>query len=709
MRSGAPCTACRGCSADLFHPNILGVIDETEHPSTEVVGVTCRHEHGEEHEAEDDQQEPVPLLDGSVDPQEPEQKEQQDCPKGHAHHLTYLVASSDLSIKQHCNSKDKHNLNTLFINLISFFANLWYKDANRHLPCRAVVFSKTRLFNDEVHIVVEQKFDHMGRPIKLTKEEIFEAAAAKHNLRVVNRDQPTQAAREGTGSETEPASRNSISEEVALSNQPHRRWRVLKGIGAATAVLLTTGTVAYAANPEGTKEFAVRSIETPGEAFVRGFTGFMDFIIPSDNGDKFKTPQINSAAAEPASEATSEQTPQPEPATSPEATPTITPEDPLQCIDDLPEDYVFRQTMFVPVDFDGSYSTNPEIGVEQTLKDIKKNQIGGIIVMGDTLQDPEQTIKQFSDPSLFPDLPIVSADQEGGIVQRSSITVDGKQMPSQEFVSQNYSPEEAQELLLQYYAKLKELGVSNTFGPVADSSRLDGKPSEIGQSRIFDGDTETRIAYLNAYIAAGKQAGVGTFAKHFPDGGAMEQNTDFAKGLTMIPSKKDMDAHGMKVWQGIKPNLNHVMLSTAVVAPDVPNDPTTSWSDGLPVVFSKQVIDDLKTSYGVEDGIITADDLGTDAVVDESGNAMDLGDKFTEAWKAGVTMPLYVRDNAHASKPLSLDEMVESILTPALQAYSRGEITREQINDNMRRRLIAQGRLGEVCSIRDRVLSSPSN
>ncbi len=108
--------------------------------------------------------------------------------------------------------------------------------------------------------------------------------------------------------------------------------------------------------------------------------------------------------------------------------------------------------------------------VARIARQIAEGKIGGVILMDHNIHSPRQvralTSKFYN--TGHPLTPIISVDQEGGLVQRLSAKKGFKAYPSARTLARLYKPEKARRIYKSMAQELVKAGVNLNFGPVLD-------------------------------------------------------------------------------------------------------------------------------------------------------------------------------------------------------------------------------------------------
>lgn len=335
---------------------------------------------------------------------------------------------------------------------------------------------------------------------------------------------------------------------------------------------------------------------------------------------------------------------------SPSATPTAspTPTKTATCEQQLaatPLQNQLAHLIMIPIKGDGS-SYDGTLSAAQVRNLVQQKHIGGVI---EVETKPTAALKQLAalDPTL-----IVAIDDEGGIVNRFQ---DGA-LPSQANMAKK-TPAEITSIITARAKMLKSYGFNTNFAPVLDLTPANGKPSQIGQSRIFSGDPQIVAKDGELYAEAMKASGINPVFKHF-GGGSMSGNTDNGPATAAVTARDYIPYKLVK-----KDARTGLMIGTFV--------PTDNSTGGKPAAFSK-VSYEKAAGFGFTGPIFT-DDIGTKA------SNLPLDKAFVAALESGATMPLFVHD-LNGTKGASTTAEIDAMIQAAMQAIKAGELSKTQVN-----------------------------
>lgn len=195
---------------------------------------------------------------------------------------------------------------------------------------------------------------------------------------------------------------------------------------------------------------------------------------------------------------------------------------------------------------------------------------------------------------------LVSADQEGGLVQR--LTGPGFSTIPAATVQATWSTSGLSESWVTYASQMREAGVLMNLAPVTDlvTPAYAATNAPIGQLNRNYGTSTTSVARsVSAVIAGLRREGVASTAKHFPGLGAVTTNTDFGVATDTTTTSSSPSLNGFAA--ASQAGVSSVMVSSAIYQQIDP---------GLAAVFSSKIVTGLlrdKLGFG---GVAISDDLG---------------------------------------------------------------------------------------------------
>jgi beta-N-acetylhexosaminidase len=298
---------------------------------------------------------------------------------------------------------------------------------------------------------------------------------------------------------------------------------------------------------------------------------------------------------------------------------------------------------------------------------IGKGDIGGVLLLGDNIESPEQlralTGALRGAGGKLP--PLIAVDQEGGAVQRLSPYKGFLGAPAAKTVAEA-DVETAYALYAEQARQLAAEGITVNFGPVAD---LDLNPDNpiIGRlARSYGDRPEVVASFGRAFIAAHRAAGVLTAAKHFPGHGSGDSDPHDS-AINPVSGWQKQELAPFRSLMQEEPRVPMVMVGHLII---------DGFSDGdAPASLSRRAVTQVLRKELAFNGLIITDDLDMAAVRERYGRE----EAFVMAAAAGNDLLLSA--NRAAPDP----ELVGKVTTALVAAVEEGRISRAQIEASYRR------------------------
>ena len=304
--------------------------------------------------------------------------------------------------------------------------------------------------------------------------------------------------------------------------------------------------------------------------------------------------------------------------------------------------------------------------VEQLGLDIKKGRVGGVILFGNNIENP-QKLKKLTTflSSRKMKYPIfIAIDQEGGKVQRLNEKKGFNSYPSAFEVSRNKTLIESYEIYKKMADELKEYGFNINFAPVVDLDINPNSPAIGKKKRSYSVQEEIVIAYSGEFIRAQKDAGIISVLKHFPGHGSAV--ADSHKRITDVS----------ETWQysELKPYYDFIKYEK-VDAIMVGHINLQIFDNIYPASLSNKMIKGLLRGQLGFDGVVFSDDMQMKAISDIYGFKQSV----ILAINAGVDVLVY---SSYFTKKSSVLKEVREII---IEAVENGQIKIEEIEDSYKR------------------------
>lgn len=263
--------------------------------------------------------------------------------------------------------------------------------------------------------------------------------------------------------------------------------------------------------------------------------------------------------------------------------------------------------------------------------------IGGVFLHGDGTR--ELTDGRLARLAAAAIPPLVSADDEGGRVQRISALAGS--MRSARKQAQTLTVDEVRELARKRGAKLLKYGITMDLAPVVD---LGGSNAAIGD-RAYAGRPNKVTRYAGAFAAGLRDAGVLPTLKHFPGHGRAVG--DSHQGQAVTPPVESLRTQDWAPYRRLGATGAAVMVGHLSV-------PGLS-TGGLPSSLDPAVYRALRTEIGFT-GLVVTDELSEmRAVRDRFG----LREAIRRALAAGADQALFFADPARV--PTLLDRLTVDV------------------------------------------------
>jgi len=304
--------------------------------------------------------------------------------------------------------------------------------------------------------------------------------------------------------------------------------------------------------------------------------------------------------------------------------------------------------------------------VGQLSLDIKKGRVGGVILFGNNIENPQKLKKltKFlsSHKTKYP--LFMAIDQEGGNVQRLNEKKGFNSYPSAFEISRNKTLIESYEIYKKMADELKEYGFNINFAPVVDLDINPNSPAIGKKKRSYSVQEEIVIAYSSEFIRAQKDTGIISVLKHFPGHGSAV--ADSHKRITDVS----------ETWQykELKPYYDFIKYEK-VDAIMVGHINLQIFDKIYPASLSKNIIKGLLREQLGFKGVVFSDDMQMKAISDIYGfkQSVILG------INAGVDVLVY---SSYFTKKSSVLKEVREIIIEAVQ---NGQIKIEEIEDSYKR------------------------
>ncbi len=193
--------------------------------------------------------------------------------------------------------------------------------------------------------------------------------------------------------------------------------------------------------------------------------------------------------------------------------------------------------------------------------------------------------------------PVVAVDQEGGPVSRLGPPLWPPYPSSRQILSSD-DPEAAVKGHAQAAAMtLREVGINMNLAPVLDLSGEDGPV--VLRERGFGGDPDSVSVSGALYITTLEAEGVAAVAKHFPGIGLVDRDPHHELPVVKV-EKEVLSSHLLPFAAAVRAGVAGFMTSHVVY---------THLDPGVPVTFSKEIVEGMARNEMGFDGMILTDDM----------------------------------------------------------------------------------------------------
>ncbi len=246
----------------------------------------------------------------------------------------------------------------------------------------------------------------------------------------------------------------------------------------------------------------------------------------------------------------------------------------------------------------------------------------------------------------------VSVDEEGGRVSRLAPLIGSQ--PSPRVLAQNYSADDVYRIARDRGSKMRALGITIDFAPVADVT--DASADSVIGDRSFSADPAVVTEYAGAYARGLRDAGVLPVLKHFPGHG--NASGDSHTGGVVTPALADLESYDLVPYRTLTAQAPvGVMVGHMEVPGLTGSDPASlspaaygllrSGGYGGPPFAGPVFTDDLSSMravsarYGVAEAVLRALQAGADtALWVTTGEVPAVLDRLESAVTAGeLSMP----------------------------------------------------------------------
>ncbi len=294
---------------------------------------------------------------------------------------------------------------------------------------------------------------------------------------------------------------------------------------------------------------------------------------------------------------------------------------------------------------------------------VGKQHVGGVILFAGNIYESALLLNRLQKAAPLPLM--VASDFENGAAFRIT---DATSFPWMMAVGATGSEDLAHSIGKITAQEARALGVHWVYAPVMDVNSNPDNP--VINTRSFGEQPELVARLGSAFIRGCRENGVLTTAKHFPGHG--DTAVDSHIGLPVLTADMErLDSLELVPFKAaIEAGVDSIMTGHLAV-PALTNDAT------LPATFSPQILKGLLGEKMQFKGLIVTDALEMGGITKKFGTE----DAAVMAIKAGADLLLLPPDP-------------ESAIRAVVQAVMRGEIPKAQIDQSVKKFLLAKTRLG---------------
>lgn len=315
----------------------------------------------------------------------------------------------------------------------------------------------------------------------------------------------------------------------------------------------------------------------------------------------------------------------------------------------------YKIAQMIIVGFDGN--TINSSGYKKILKQIKNNEISGIILFEKNIKSKEDLIdmneKLIKNSTV---IPFISIDNEGGQIQRHNFI----QSKTAEEISQN-SEEFAQNEYSKMAELLSELKINLNFAPCVDL-KINENSIIKRKQRSYGINPETISKYSKIFIEEHNKKNIITSIKHFPGHGSVMGDTH----LGFVNATNTFKKEELEPYYNLKENdkMNMIMVSHIF---------NSNFDEKYPASLSEKTIKKLLINEIGFNGVIISDDYDMGAI----RKNYSLEEIVENAINSGVNILLF--SNNIETKDKNLPKKIKKIIKSDIK---NGKIKIEDIDNS---------------------------
>lgn len=316
--------------------------------------------------------------------------------------------------------------------------------------------------------------------------------------------------------------------------------------------------------------------------------------------------------------------------------------------------------------------SGPEID-DETASLLKEIKPGGVCLFGRNIRSREQTHRLLSGLWDMLPRPLLSVDQEGGLVDRLK-----RIFPAMPAAARLSSKGQAGEQARLMGEAMRLLGFNMDFAPCVDVMNAErGKSGNGLYSRTYGTTAEDATVFAAEFIESLRAEGILECIKHFPGLGASQVDShEELPSVSLEPG--ELDEVDLVPYRHLVGSAAAVMVAHAAF-PNDPRQETDADGRAMPSSLSRNFVSGLLRDDLGFDRVVITDDLEMGAIMRNYG----IGQASKMALAAGVDMLAICADAGN----------IRTAYHAVLDAARAGEISAQRIDESVARIAVAKSNI----------------
>jgi len=329
------------------------------------------------------------------------------------------------------------------------------------------------------------------------------------------------------------------------------------------------------------------------------------------------------------------------------------------CIAALPLDMKLGQTLVIGV-------LGPDLAADESF--FAGRNIGGAVIMTPPANPEDGSINQFKTHAGRVRV-LIGSDEEGGASNAGGVQRFRSlgSLPLAETAGKTMAPDQLKAEVADYGKKLKQIGIDEVYGPVADV--IDPAIPNPLPGRMYSSVPKTVADFDAAAVEGWQAAGILPTLKHFPGLGTASGNTDKVPATT-APLAELESLGNLVPYAQLHASGAAVMVGSQVVP---------GLTGSRPANQSPEALDLLRNKLGFQNALVVTDSLSAAAIPDPVAAAVN-------AEEAGVDMAMIVSP----APGQSMGQEVDAVIGGLKNAVATGHLTVDKLNASAGRILAAK-------------------